>query len=110
MEYFLGAISLVSLVLNYLVYRRVTASYVVGTLEELEPAEYCCCKEVIKLLESLPSEDEAHDPPPVTVAMVQGVYSAWSNQKEIPWVPPTAPPEPINKAPNKPLERPDGFI
>lgn len=102
MEYLLGVISLISLVFNYFIYRRITATYMVGTVEEL-----CCCK--VEQIESEPVE--AHEPPLVTVPMVQDVYGAWKNQKEIPWVPPVKTPEPINKPPNRgPLARPDGFI
>lgn len=112
MEYIIGAFSLVSLVLNYIIYQRITSSYVVGTVEELAPAEYCSCKEVVELLKLQLEKEEAHDPLSQPTPMVtKEVYSAWKNQKEIPWIPPTTPPEPLNKAPNRgPLARPDGFV
>jgi len=108
MVYLLGVISTISLVLNILIYKRITATYVVPSVEEfdLAPVIYCCCK-----VDEQPEQEqpvEAHDPQPV---VSQDVYGAWRNQKEIPWIPPTKAPEPIVKAPNRPpLARPDGFV
>lgn len=107
MVYLLGVLTTFSLVFNILIYKRVTATYPLGSVEEFElaPAIYCCCK-VDEQPE--PEPEEAHDPQPV---VSQDVYGAWRNQKEIPWVPPTKAPEPIVKAPNRgPLARPDGFV
>lgn len=109
MEYVIGAISLVSMILNYMIYRRITTTYVLGSVSRnfgFEPVlEACCCKN-INPIESEP--EEAYDPP---VAVSQEAYSAWKNQKEIPWIPPTKAPEPIVKPPNRgPMARPDGFI
>lgn len=112
MDYIAGAISLVGLVLNYLIYKRILATCIIGSAEELEPTtSHCCCEVITELLNPVLDQDEAHDPPLVTIPMVEEVYSAWKNQKEIPWVPPIKTPEPINKPPNRgPLARPDGFI
>lgn len=108
MDYILGAISLLSLGLNYWIYRRVTATYPLGTVEEtnLEPIHDCC--KVI--LEFLHSESE-EDPVPTSASQQAQDYGAWKNEKGIPWSPPIKPPEPIIKAPNRgPLARPDGFV
>lgn len=104
MVYLIGVISLISLTLNYMIYKRVNTTYLVGTLEEITaPAIYCCCK--VEHLESEPQEKAAPEP------MVQDVYQAWTNRKEIPWVPPTPAPEPVINTPNRgPLARPDGFV
>jgi hypothetical protein len=109
MEFVIGAISLVSLALNLLIYRRITASYPVGSVEEveLEPVIYCCCK-----------VDEQKDPEPEpeiksnsAQAVDPNAYVAWKNQREIPWSPPVKPPEPVIRTPNRgPLARPDGFV
>lgn len=112
MVYLIGTISIISLVLNILIYKRTFASYPLGSVEEFDlvTAElvqgHCCCCKVDEQPES--EQDEAHDPQPV---LSQDVYGAWRNQKEIPWVPLTKTPEPIVKPPNRgPLARPDGFV
>lgn len=115
MEYFIGAVSVISLVINTLMYRRIIATYPVGTVEEFDLApvqQYadpvCQCIGCKVEERTEPEQVEVHDPPP---AMAQGVYSAWKNQTEIPWVPPTKTPEPIVKTPDRePLARPDGFV
>lgn len=109
MDYIVGAISLASLVLNYVLYRRVTARYPIGYVEELQFTPIsCCCKSDVELLEL---KGEAPNPPPVTAPMVQEVYSGWKNEKGIPWVYPTKTPDPIINTPNRgPLARPDGFV
>lgn len=106
MVYLLEVISLISLVLNYMIYKKVTATYMVGTLEELTaPAIFCCCSKA-EHLEPEPEPQEKAAPVP----MVQDVYQAWTNQKDIPWVPPTPTPEPVKPLNRGPLERPGGFI
>lgn len=105
----IGAISLFLLVINMLMYRRITATFSLGTVEELKPATYhCCCEVIIGYLESS-NQEVSQDILPV--AKSTATYSAWKNQKEIPWAPPVKPPEPIVQTPNRgPLARPDGFI
>lgn len=104
MLYLIMVVSLISLGFNITIYKRITATYVVGSVEEFQ------LETVEPLIEPEPVVEEAHDPP-ITTAMVQEVYSAWKNQKEIPWVPPTKAPEPLIEAPNRgPLARPDGFV
>jgi hypothetical protein len=132
MIYILIAISLISLVINVLMYRRITATYLLEAVEELElTPSHCCCEVVIEHLESS-KQEEAHehrypqpngqgfpvnqcldcgywDGPPETKNTE--AYQAWTNRQEIPWVPPTTAPEPLIKSPNRgPLARPDGFI
>lgn len=109
MDYIVGVISLVTLGLNYLIYRRITATYSLGSVETLELSpSHCCCEAVIEHLESNKPQDEAHDPPPPAPKQD---YGAWKNESGIPWVPPVKAPEPIVKAPNRgPLARPDGFV
>lgn len=108
MEYFIGLVSLISLGLNYLIFRRVTATYPIGTVEEFEfaPAHFCQC-EAVKIeesetepeVETTPSASKTHD------------YSAWRNEQNIPWSVPVKKPEPIIKTPDRgPLARPDGFV
>lgn len=110
MDYIFGAISLISLGLNYWIYRRVTATYPLGTVEETELAPiHHCCEAVIEYLESQ-KQPEVINNLPVAPSVVPD-YGAWKNEKEIPWVPPVKAPEPIIKAPNRgPLARPDGFV
>ena len=109
MVYLIGAIAVISLTLNFLIYKRIIASYSVGVVEELEPAtSHCCCEVVVEYLEASKRE-KSHDP--VSVAKPSEAYQAWTNRKGIPWVPPAKAPEPIVKTPNRgPLARPDGFV
>lgn len=111
MVYLIGVIiSLASLGLNYAIYRRITATYLLGSVEETELSPYFCrCMTVIGEVESQPEQTEAHDPQPAVASTHD--YGAWKNQKEIPWIPPMKAPEPIVKPPNRgPLARPDGFV
>jgi hypothetical protein len=110
MDYILGAISLVSLALNYWIYRRVTASYSLGTVEELEPVtSHCCCEAVIEHLSSANQEESPLPPDPPK--QNPDAHQAWVNRQGIPWVPPVKTPEPIIKTPDRgPLARPDGFV
>lgn len=112
MVYLIGTLSLISLVFNVLIYKRITTNYLVPSVEEFDLVTadfvqgHCCCCKVDEQPE--PEPVEAHDPQPV---VSQDVYGAWRNQKEIPWVPPTKTPEPIIKPPDRgPLARPDGFV
>lgn len=108
MVYLFEVISLISLVLNYMIYKRVNTNYMIGTLEELtSPVFYCCCSKV-EHLEPLSEKNGEENSPPA--AKVQDAYQAWTNQKEIPWVPPTSTPEPVKPLNHGPLARPDGFI
>src|SRR5688572_3257075 len=104
MIYLVGAISVISLILNVLIYLKVrdSQSPVIFNITNVEPPE----------LEVEPEPTvEAHDPPLVTVPMVQDVYQGWKNQAGIPWVEPVKPPASIKQAPNQaPLARPDGFV
>jgi hypothetical protein len=109
MEFVIGAISLASLTLNYLIYRRITATYVIGSVEEFElaTAHFCQCETVVE--HPQPEQEPVQDPEPPKQSVE--AYQAWTNRQGIPWVPPVKPPEPIKKAPNRgPLARPDGFI
>lgn len=112
MIYLIGVLTLVSLTLNGLMYRRITATYPLGDVKELEPTtSHDCCDSIIRYLEGFAVAEEAHDPPPAPTPVPSDTYSAWKNQTNIPWVPPTKLPEPIVKAPDRgPLARPDGFI
>ena len=104
----IGAISLISLVINVLIYRRIIATYPLGSVDELEPAHHCC-EAVIGYLES-PKEEKAHEPIPEPKTNPES-YQAWTNRKGIPMIPPTTPPKPIVKTPDRgPLARPDGFV
>lgn len=110
MIYIVGAVSVISLILNYLIYKRITATYPLGLLETVE------LDIVVERLQpeemELESQEEAHDPPPVTIPMVKEVYQGWRNQTGIPAIPAVAPPAPITtQSPNRPpLARPDGFV
>lgn len=113
MNYLIGLISLVSLTVNYLIYRRITATCVLGSVEtfDLEPV-HDCCKAIIEHFESK-NEVKVEAPLPTQVPLPSNsdVHSAWKNQKDIPWVPPVKVPEPIIQTPNRgPLARPDGFV
>ena len=83
MEFLIGAISLVSLVFNYLIYRRITAAYQLGTIEELEPLAtyHCCCEVVVEHLESFKQEESHGSPPEVKHTEA---YQAWTNRQGIP--------------------------
>jgi hypothetical protein len=126
MEYVIGVISLIILGTNIAIYRRITASYPVGVLEELDPVTcvcgalpgetcrpgcdprpHCCCEAVIEHLNKPVETDiEVNVKPKNPEA-----YSAWVNRTGIPMVPPTKKPEPIVKPPKRaPLARPDGFV
>lgn len=112
MLYLLLGLITISLVFNVLIYKRITASWPVGSVDEFDLVTtelvqgHCCCCKVDEQPEV--EQVEAHDPQPV---VSQDVYGAWRNQTEIPWVPPTKAPEPIVKPPNRgPLARPDGFV
>lgn len=107
MDYIVGVISLVSLGLNYWIYRRLTATYPVGVEETiLEPVHDCCAviiEHMSSKVEEAPKTPEPKKDP--------NAYSAWKNQTGIPMVPQVKPPEPIIKAPDRgPLARPDGFV
>lgn len=106
MEYVIGLISLVILGLNYQIYRRVTATYSLGTVEELElTPSHCCCEAVIEHLNS-DKKEEAPKPKKNPEA-----HQAWVNRTGIPMVPAVKAPEPIVKPPKRaPLARPDGFV
>lgn len=110
MVYLIEIMSVISLIFNYLIYKRVNATYMVGTLEELAPsAYYCCCSKDVHLEPSYELSTEGSSPT-VTEPMVQETYQAWTNRKEIPWIPPTPVPEPIKTPNREPLARPDGFV
>lgn len=105
MIYLIGAISLVSLALNILIYKRVTATYPVGVLEEFET-------EKIELEPEL--EEPVEEVPEAPVKSVEGQsnYQGWVNKTNIPLFESVSPPppsikEPVNRAP---LARPDGFV
>jgi F420-dependent methylenetetrahydromethanopterin dehydrogenase len=108
MEYFIGVVSVISLILNALMYRRITTTYVVGSVEEFEAssAHWCQCEA------TKPVESEVHvtvNPPKSEPKPAQS-NSAWENRTGIP-VGPERKPEPALKPITRgPLERPDGFI
>jgi hypothetical protein len=110
MVYLLGVLSTVSIVLNVLIYKRITASLSIGSVEEFDlvtaefvPGHCCCCK-----ADEQPEIESVEAPQPV---VPQDVYGAWKNEKDIPWVPPIKTPEPLIQTPNRaPLARPDGFV
>lgn len=105
MDFVIGAISLASLVLNYVIYRRVSASYSVGTIEELEVTPVnCCCSKLASESVQEPIKDEINTEP------VQADYGPWKNQKNIPWISPSVPQAPIKTVEKGPLARPDGFV
>ena len=109
MDFIVGAISAVSLALNYLIYRRITATYVIGSVEEFElaTAHMCQCKAAVELPQPAPEVVNDPEPPKQNTE----AYQAWTNRTGIPMVPAVKPPEPIKKAPNRgPLARPDGFV
>lgn len=113
MDYIVGVISLVTLGLNYFLYKRITATYPVGTLEEtvLDPVDYHdCCKVIIEHLNP-PNPPEVKEVPKPPEVKNSDAYSPWKNQTGIPMVPQMKPPEPIVQPPNRgPLARPDGFV
>lgn len=107
MVYLIVVISLISLVLNYRVYKKVTATYMVGTLEEFTvPTYLCSCSNVEHFEPEEPEQEEKS----IVTPMVQNDYQAWTNKKDIPWVPPTSIPEPVKPSIRGPLERPPGFV
>jgi hypothetical protein len=83
MEIFIGAISFSSLVLNYLIYRRITATYMVATVEE-----------TLNTQQSVESERIAEVPVP---EIVKDIFMS----RALPNVP---------KPTSGPLERPGGFV
>lgn len=100
MHYVILISCFLSVIINALIYRRITATYMVGSLEEITP---CCIAEE----PPLPEEPT----PLVTIPMVQEVYGgAWKNQTGIPWTPPAPLPEPVKPVVRGPLERPQGFV
>lgn len=128
MLYLLLIVSLFSIAINYAIYRKITTT-VLSTIETVEPiGHYCqCVKASIEPIEAhehrYPQANGQGFPlnqcldcgywnivdnnPPKT----QEAYSSWTNQKDIPWVPPVTPLKPIVKTPNRPpLARPDGFV
>lgn len=104
MLYLMLLISIISLVLNFKMYQRITATPVVSSVEDFDftPVINYCCK-----AEDVPIEPEV----PSQVTMVQADHLPWKNQTNIPWNGPMKPPEPaIIPIERGPLERPPGFV
>jgi hypothetical protein len=91
MEFIVGVIALASLGLNYAIYRRITATHVIGSVEEFElaTAHFCQCEAAVELPQSVERPQEDPEPPKQNVE----AYQAWTNRKGIPMVPPTTPPK-----------------
>lgn len=106
MDYAIIVISILSLVLNVLMYRRITATYPVPTVDEIGPFES------LPLVTEIEKEAEkVSEEPPVTVKKVEEVYQGWRNQRDIPWTNPSVPSAPVKQQTVKgPLQRPDGFV
>lgn len=104
MIFIVGAVSVISLALNILIYRKIA--------DAVKPVYFDISIQPLPVEEEPEAETEAHDLQPVTVPMVQEVYQGWRNQNSIPWVEPVKPPAPIIRQPANqgPLARPDGFV
>lgn len=106
MEYIIGAISLTSLLLNFLVYKKIKASEALTAYQELS-VEYIEPEIREAEVEEVLPPVEQH----VTIQQVEDVYNGWRNQKGISWSGPTsAPLPPLPPKVRGPLERPDGFV
>lgn len=105
--YVIGAISLASLVLNFLIYRHVSRYLAI------EPVEL-----TIERIwdEPLPEAQQAVEPEstnvetPITTTMVKDVYQGWVNKTDIPMGPSRPAPPPIKREQPSPLARPEGFV
>lgn len=111
MDYFLGAVSLVSLILNYLMFQKVRESEV--RLIEKVTAEQvdfetnilpCCAESIVEE----PKEVIPEDPSPVEEDKEK--YQIWRNIKGEPQY--VAPKPSFNQPPPTPgpLQRPQGFV
>lgn len=105
MIYLIGAVSIISLFLNVLIYRKILASDALITFQEL----------TVETIEPEENEAEVDNKPlppieePITVPMVQEAYQGWRNQSNVSWT--SSPPSPsIQPKTRGPLERPDGFV
>lgn len=105
MEYLLVLISVTSLILNVLIYKKILhTDWVVSNVSE--PVE-------LEVLYFEPEENvvPVEEPlPPITVPMVEEVYQGWRNQKNVPLGPVVKTPELSPKPISGPLQRPDGFV
>lgn len=96
----IGAITLVSLALNILIYNKVRNPQIVEIVVERLKEDGLEEPEVL-------SEPE----PQITVPMVQEVYQGWRNQTNIPlYEGEVKPLPPIKQDDRGPLQRPQGFV
>lgn len=99
-----GAISVISLVLNILIYRKIA--------DAVKPVYFDISIQPIEQEVVVEQPEEAHDPQPVVSTKAQEAYQGWQNKQGVPWFETQAPAStPIKQAANNgPLARPDGFV